>query len=812
MKADTFPLPSLKFDGATPLAKRGLGGLIRDHFGNGRISCTVGHHGGLTNVAYWGNQHLGAPNFFRGALETGWQKTFRMYVGVGDKNYYPTLHDTHLYPFGLTSHDVNEGVKVDYDLLLLPDALVQRVKLGGNARRQPLSIGMIHQEEISAIGIANRSWEPFVFDENLNALVTSCLDINPPPVVRPASEESLAQRDLGPQLHDSPEATTWIGLGCDIPFTVRASYHPRSKKYIRSESFRKKEAAFYLVFARSREELGKRLTQLKSSVHHECRKLLHGYETRLRERPQIDVGDSVLNSAFLQFPEMVEHMKVADTPGVATGTLAGYWVWGWDGMMPLMPTPLANETKYPRESFHFFQRTLDAKFGIPVQFSTEFQLKLKEPFPAQCQYIASLYHYIAITGDVEFAREVFPTCTFLIEKCRRDMVKDTGLVSGNALWPDYPEAMGEDGHDISSLNNSLLYQGLRAMEYIAHALGEKGIARDCRAWARKLRASFVKYLYDTEKGYFISSCSSCSSIDFAPRKHYCCQAVFWLTSFARELVSHDPAGIARFMDENLRAPKCLLSLPQWDTSWMADGNQLGSSYPAADSFYLGVHKLAGDDTALKHWLGDVKWFWQHHTAPEAWTPEAENEEVFGPDNWGGKQCQSCSTWYANLYFALAGLDFDHEGLTISPLGDRPVKIAGLRLHGVPVDFTIRGKGPHLGSLKLNGKPLATSLHKLSWSQLKGKRAKLEIVRTIRVPAQPVILRADGLRIDLLEEKRGRLAVRVRGSIGGEVVVRAPKSAKILLQGRPVAAFYDRATGAFTVPFAEPGEAKLEIMA
>ncbi len=95
------------------------------------------------------------------------------------------------------------------------------------------------------------------------------------------------------------------------------------------------------------------------------------------------------------------------------------------------------------------------------------------PFPAQCQYIASLYHYVSITGDLAFAKEVLPTCKFLLDGCRRNLVKDTGLVSGVALWPDYPEAMDEDGHDISSLNNSLLYQGLRAMEYLAQALGDR---------------------------------------------------------------------------------------------------------------------------------------------------------------------------------------------------------------------------------------------------------------------------------------------------------------------------------------------------
>jgi hypothetical protein len=245
---------------------------------------------------------------------------------------------------------------------------------------------------------------------------------------------------------------------------------------------------------------------------------------------------------------------------------------------------------------------------------------------------------------------------------------------------------------------------------------------------------------------------------------------------------------------------------------MADGNQLGSSYPAADYMYLNVHKLVGNDTALKNWLGDVKWYWQHHTAPEAWTPEAENEEAFGPDNWGGKQNQACSTWYASLYIGMAGLDFDHEGLTITPVGDRRIAIGGLRLRGKPVDFKITGQGAHLGALKLNGKALPTALHKISWKQFTGKSAKIEIVRTTRAPAAPVILHADGLRVELLEAKGKKLTARIAGEMSGEIVVRAPKRARVFVDGEAVAAPYDAETGAFIVPFLKPGEMRLAILA
>src|ERR1019366_3342177 len=85
--------PALQFDGEAPLAAHGLGGLVRDQFGNGRIFAEVGFHGGLLNISYWGNQHLSGKHFFHGAMETGWHKLFRVYVGVGEKRYYPTLND-----------------------------------------------------------------------------------------------------------------------------------------------------------------------------------------------------------------------------------------------------------------------------------------------------------------------------------------------------------------------------------------------------------------------------------------------------------------------------------------------------------------------------------------------------------------------------------------------------------------------------------------------------------------------------------------------------------------------------------------------
>jgi hypothetical protein len=796
----------LRFDEITPVAPQGLGGLVRDHFANGRVFATVGAHGGLLGLSYWGNQHLGAKDFFKGDAESAWVKLFRVCVRIGEKRYYLILNNTRLYPFGYGSSCEIDGVKFSHELLLLPDALVQRARVLRNPRRLPVQFEMVHQEACTAIGIGNRTWGEFAFQSKENALIVSCLDENPKAVNR-ANDTGLAQQGLKCDRPDAPKATTWIGVGCDAPLSVRRGYHRRSKYYIASKPVKGGELAYFIAFATERKQLNSRLAQLSKSVHEECDQLLSGYGKRLKSRPQIDVGDPTLNSAFGQYPELIEAIKISDTPGAVRATAAGYFVWGWDGMTPMVPCALSNDSEYTAETLRFFQKTLHPVFGIPHAYTSQFGIALKGPFPAQCQYIASLYHYVATTGDLSVAREVWPTCKFILEHCRNDEVRNTGLVSGNALWPDFPEAMEEDGHDVSSLNNSFLYQALRGMEYLALALGDVKLVCDCRDWARRLRASFVKYLYDDEKGYFISSCSART---LKPRKHYCCQAIFWITPFARELVSHAPGRISEFMDKNLRSDKCLLSLPHWDTAWMADGNQLGSSYPTADYFYLNIHKLVGDDYGIKAWLGDVGWFWKHHSAPEAFTPEAENEAELGPDNPGCKQVQAITCWYSGLYMGLAGMDFDHEGLTLTPWGEMPIDIKGLKLHGVSVDLKISGRGTNIGSLKLNGKLLPAGSRKISWSAFKGKTAKLELVRSVKAPAHPVIVRADGLRISELENSSTRFSSRISGDMSGEIVVQAKLTAHIGVDGKRVKCLYDSATRCFIIPFAGKGDMLVSI--
>jgi hypothetical protein len=784
-------ISGLQFPDGEVVAPHRLAGLVRDQFAHGRTHAIVGTHGGLLEIHYWGRQRLGESKLFRADNESAWTKMFRVRVRIDGKNYYLGLEGTRLLPFGYRSQCSVEGITFSHELILLQDALVQRARVLKNPRRAKVQFELVHMEGCCAVGGNDAKWTEFAWQKADNALVASRTD---PATPVHTNVGDINQKGMKIVVRE-PAATTWIGVGCDAPLSALRGYNRRSKWYLGSKPIKGNDAAFFLTFATSRTRLSSRLKELRRIVHEETDALLAAHEKALAGRPRISTGDAVLDSAFKQYPQVIHSMKLPDLPGAVRGNIGGYFLWGWDGMTPMLPLNLANEADYTAKILRFWKRVATPRVGIPLQLTTLCKPRLAEAFPAQCQYIASLYHYVAATGDLELARELFPFCAHLLEMSRWREVKNTGLVESAALWPDFPQAMGEDGNDISTLNNSLLYQGLRAMEYLAGALGKKALAARYADWAVRLRAAFVKHLYDEKRGYFISSCSA---LDFKPRKHYIVHALFWITPFARELVAHAPGRIAEFMDRHLVTGECLLSLPRWDTAWMADGNQIGASFPTADYFYLNVHKLLGDDTGLKTWLGHVQWFWRTHTAPEAFTPEAENERDLGPDNPGGKQLQAVTCWYAGAHQALAGMDIDHEGITLTPWGDRPVDIRGLKLRGATIDLAIRGKGSHIGSLKLNGKPLPAGSRKIAWATLAGKRAALELTRSEKAPAHPVVVRADGLSVAVQESAAGRLAFRVEGGMSGEVVVQAPAGAAVTVGGKPAACPYDRATGCVSI--------------
>jgi hypothetical protein len=78
--------------------------------------------------------------------------------------------------------------------------------------------------------------------------------------------------------------------------------------------------------------------------------------------------------------------------------------------------------------------------------------------------------------------------------------------------------------------------------------------------------------------------------------------------------------------------------------------------------------------------------------------------------------------------------------------------------------------------------------------LAGEHGVIELTRSETPPPHPVVVRADGLRVDVLDAAPGRLMARVAGDMAGEVVVQASAATRIHVDGIPVTGSYEPATG------------------
>ncbi|PTX96078.1 hypothetical protein DB345_09770 [Spartobacteria bacterium LR76] len=699
----------IDFRKSPPSAPRGFP-LAHVHFSGGRTGMTVASHGGLINLIYYGRQSLGGASLFRSSFaHSSWPKLFRLVLEVDGRGHYPGFHNTRLYPFGFETEGRFQDVRYGFQMFLLNDALVQRVRILENPRERRMSLKVVLHGFVNTTP-GYRTWTPWVPRPDGLGVTAAAVDRIPESQLLAQIEDRKKNPVQNPTFEntDVAEAETHVGLLATQALTLESTggVHEGFKHYLRSDLVGD-EAAFTVCFSPSEETLTARMRELRQSACADCDALVLSYHTRLSTAPRIEVQPPALRSCLENIPAVLDSLKVADLPGGMRAAAHGYWVWSWDDLVYPEAHLFAGDADFVRDALRFAVKTADPVLGIPHQFNTRLVPQMVMAFPAQCLFITTLYSYYCHTGDRAFLGEALPLAFWILEKCGRDVVAGTGLVRGTSLYPDFPGLMGQDGQDISSFNNSIYYQALAAMSRLtAHlAAGGEGdryraLSEDFAARAAAAREAFVRHFFDEEKGYFYDSISA---VDLTPRQHYPVYAILWTTPFARDLLGGHEKRIAAFMNRNFLRPHGLGMYPGWDAAWMRDGNQCGAYYPVVEPFFRNVMALAGRSAEIKAWTRSVAWFWSSHTIPEGLTYETESEL---PDNPGTKQAFAAKAWYGLFFRTVLGLEAGLDGLSVNPGPfSFPVEVSGLKFRGRSVDIGISGK-PGRAFIDLNGRRLS----------------------------------------------------------------------------------------------------------
>jgi len=728
MKLSHPKLDSLLFRQNVPFIKTGFA-LDQAWFTGGRTSVSILRHGGIGQIVYFGRQEMAGSNMFKsGSPVSAWTKVFRLCVVIDGTSYYPEFNNTHLYPFGYVSECTVADVHFRHELLVVNDALIQRVAILSNPGNKKLSLKLIFHGGCH-VETRHRKWSPWEKNEGIEGLSTVAIDSVPEEECRQQIKDKTKDvvRNHFPT-SDSAYGETHIGLASNLALSM-LSVHGGSKYYVYSEPF-EDDASIFLVFSPSAQDMTNRAKELKQGVRQECEQLFASRDSRIASSPGISIPSSkTAQSCLSDIPSVIDSMEVKDVPGAFR---AGnhYWVW-LDLLLDVSGFLYANDAASLRDMLLFFNRLYDEERGIPCSVTAQFVPFHGLPFSSQCVFVVALYNYYCYTGDIATLRECHRVARAVIEHCLEKEVRGTGLIEGGGM-PDFPAE--QDGHDISSCGVSYYYQSVMCMRYLSTKLDEVEPGKDharfaslCDAAAKRCRESFCQYFFDEEKGYFIDSISS---IDFSKRLHYPNFAVQWLTPFAADLVGNREGRIADFMRDNFTRPHGIGGMfPTWDSIYPGDGNQFLAYYPSwAEAFYRNIMKRAGRSRELWKWSEDVTWFWQRYTIPEGFTYDAENEG-FTPDNPGGKQPFGALAWYSVFFRAIIGFEVDERGVIISP---SPVQeefsVKNIVVRGNKIDITVSGKGDRT-EVVVNGEKKEGPEVVIPFSALK-KRNQIAILRAI----------------------------------------------------------------------------------
>jgi hypothetical protein len=710
----------MHFKNNIPCVKRGIE-LSQVCFSGGRVAASIANQGGLTHVDYFGEQRLGESRLFNGNDISAWTQLFRLCLGIGDNLYYLKFTDTEFYPFGYTSHFTAEGVTVRHGLYLLNDALVYRLEVLRNPRKRDISAVLFQMNGATRVDKSTRTWNGFESISTGNVWEATVIDQH--------TEPSKAQGNYGLTRTFPTEqvmrSETYVAVTSDRALRFENPNH--FKHTLRSARFTR-EATFCVVFGHTnRARFHKRVQALRRSAPAEVARLLAGHRDSL-QNPAISFSNPAVQSFVSNTRAMLNAMKPKDIPGGLRGANNGYWIWAWDSFVYSHTYLLLHDGAFAVEMLEFYKRHSDPEIGIAHAFTLDQKPFLPMAANAQCLYAVLLYDVYLFLGDKKVLRTYFDFALELVNRAGREEVKGTGLVRGPSLYPDAVDTLGETGDDISAINNSIYYQALCGLQALAMELNKEDVAADLKQRADRLQKNFDR-LYDKEKGFFYTSISAS---DFKPRKFYAGHAVFWVTTFARDLVAPHAAPIARFIRKNLTMRHGYRLMPKWDQGYMRDGNNNGYYDPYMDRFYIEMMKLASGEKEIRKFSDDVAWYWSQFTVPEAMGAEMENHGITVDDP-GKQQPFSMRVWCSIFFSTLMGLELDCDGLNFSACDAGPIEIRGLLIRGHTVDLKVTGRGWQIDKLLLDGKPVAAPF-RIPFASLK-KHSRIEVRRSSVRPSK-----------------------------------------------------------------------------
>lgn len=668
-----------------PYASRGFG-VLRNQYVNGRISCYVNRNGQIGRLSFHGGQGISSHEIFTTDENGVFAKFFRVQALVDETPYRLTFEKTTHHPYGYTSECEVGGVRLSHEFVLDDNVILQRIRVLSNPYGKKVRTRAV-MTSFAWKARPGRTHGDFQLEADKGRLTAEFRDV-------PATSEGGAT---------GAAVTIPVSMGL---YGQPAVYPLQDGRYLKGD--KKKDAAFwkfqqkrkfyveskdagdefvhYLVFAeRPGEDLsGARIDRVYARF------------AAIREASaKFETGDRATDSALsCVVPVMAAHE--AARPGAYRASPA-YWTWGWDAMVHADSFAVGGQPDGIRRMLDFLRETAHPEGGIMHAYNHDFVGTVKERLapPTQPFYAMLLLNYYDLTGDKATRDRCLPLARLVVDRALALRRPGEALVRWYDMFPDNPFCLGQTINDFSSFDNSIFYQGVRAL---AELTGEKRYFDE----AERIRAEFERLLWDDEAGFFYNWADGDTKKGVPIHQAF---GVLYISPWAFDLKGGEVARIASFMKNSFLANYGIRNLSLDSPAFMQDGTQQGEYFPVTERYYWNVMNRARDVASLQDFRRIHGAYWKILTYPEGQTLEVANADPldYYEDTPGMKQIFTAKAWLASALELWLGLEIRSEGLRFRPMNDGlPFAVRDLAVRGRRLNVTMTGSGSR-ATMTFNGK-------------------------------------------------------------------------------------------------------------
>ncbi|MCL2342314.1 MAG: hypothetical protein FWC62_00225, partial [Firmicutes bacterium] len=514
---------------------------------------------GVVQVLYYQNRRVTfTPTIFLRKLRGG----FRCYLNDNGVMYNPTYENVRVWPFGMESDFNHKGHKMTFEVLALDDSIVFRL-IAPETLPEGMSLRMEFFHEFS-LKCDNsdyrysdngypRHWRYWTLDEAGDCLIggyetdptradekktSGAASVDPVPEQMRDYEDYRVTLDNETPLPYEDSYGVGVCIAADFPYTFAqksdgSDYLAARGKQILNGALRPGAAHSYVIsFAEDAGGARLKARALAGRVNERIAAQFDRYGKVIENAPVLKSPYQGLNDYVAMAPLYHEALRMTERPG-ALRAKQDYFCWAWDTMTNSRSSLYWGDLRRVGDMLAFFHDASDPQKGLPHGFSYDFTPTYYYPLPAQGFYICILHQYIVFGGERERAEKYYPFARTLYLRMLTSEAGQTGLGSGLSLFPDFTRYMGENGHDLSSMNNTLLYCSSRAMEYLALYFGDRKTADTARAFFLRTEENYLKLFLDPDKNMVVSSVDS---RDYKRRDCFSAGSVKWENNYLYDLL------------------------------------------------------------------------------------------------------------------------------------------------------------------------------------------------------------------------------------------------------------------------------------